>query len=47
MVNTQSDGSFAAVWYPDVTGNYLVKATSRSNIKHEGSKQNRQLSINS
>ena len=29
-VNTQSDGSFAAVWYPDVTGNYKVKASSEA-----------------
>jgi hypothetical protein len=28
MVNTASDGSFAAVWQPEVTGNYLIKAAS-------------------
>jgi len=28
LVNTVSDGSFKAVWNPDVTGNYLIKATS-------------------
>lgn len=27
MVTTESDGSYAAVWYPDVTGYYLIKAT--------------------
>jgi hypothetical protein len=27
LVKTQSDGNFAALWAPDVTGNYLVKAT--------------------
>ena len=27
MVNTLSDGSFAAIWQPDVTGNYLIKAS--------------------
>lgn len=27
LVQTLSDGSFKAVWTPDVTGNYLVKAT--------------------
>lgn len=33
LVHTLSDGSFAAVWYPDVTGNYLIKATSDRNAK--------------
>jgi hypothetical protein len=27
MVTTESDGSYTAVWYPDVTGYYLIKAT--------------------
>ncbi len=27
LVKTQSNGNFAALWTPDVTGNYLVKAT--------------------
>ena len=27
LVKTLSDGAYAAVWQPDVTGNYLVKAT--------------------
>jgi hypothetical protein len=27
LVKTQSDGNFAALWTPAVTGNYLVKAT--------------------
>ena len=27
LVRTISDGSFEAVWTPDVTGNYLIKAT--------------------
>jgi hypothetical protein len=27
LVKTQSDGSFAAVWTPDATGNYLIKTT--------------------
>ncbi|MGD6851551.1 MAG: hypothetical protein ACQCN6_05765 [Candidatus Bathyarchaeia archaeon] len=27
LVRTVSDGSFSALWTPDVTGNYLVKAT--------------------
>jgi len=28
LVKTLTDGSFTAVWQPDVTGNYLIKATS-------------------
>ena len=28
LVNTLTDGSFKAIWNPDVTGNYLIKATS-------------------
>lgn len=28
LLNTLSDGRFVAVWNPDVTGNYMVKATS-------------------
>ncbi len=31
LVKTLSDGRFAAVWQPDVTGNYLIKATSERN----------------
>ena len=27
-MKTLSDGAYAAVWQPDVTGNYLIKATS-------------------
>lgn len=27
MVTTESDGSYVAVWHPDVTGYYLIKAT--------------------
>lgn len=27
LVKTQADGSFGAVWNPDVNGNYLIKAT--------------------
>jgi hypothetical protein len=30
-VRTLSDGSFAAVWTPEVTGNYLVRATVEAN----------------
>lgn len=30
LVNTDSGGSFSAVWYPYVTGNYLIKATSEA-----------------
>ena len=28
LVKTLTDGAYAAVWQPDVTGNYLIKATS-------------------
>jgi len=28
LVHTRSDGGFVAVWYPDVTGNYLIKAST-------------------
>jgi hypothetical protein len=30
LVNTLSDGRFLAVWQPEVTGNYLIKATSEA-----------------
>ena len=31
MVNTDSNGDFFAVWYPSVSGNYLIKATWSGN----------------
>ena len=45
MVNTQSDGSFAAVWYPDVTGNYLVKATSQATSSMKAASKTVNLAI--
>ena len=39
LVKTLSDGRFSALWQPDVTGNYLVKATfERSAAMNEASK---------
>jgi hypothetical protein len=36
LVRTLSDGAFAAIWQPDVTGNYLIKATSEATSTMNG-----------
>lgn len=36
LVNTNSDGSFSAVWMPSVTGNYLIKASWNGNATYSG-----------
>ena len=36
LVKTQSNGNFAALWTPDVTGNYLVKATVTATSMYNG-----------
>ena len=39
LVKTISDGQFSAIWQPDVTGNYLVKATfERTSTLNEATK---------
>jgi hypothetical protein len=36
LVNTLTEGSFKAIWNPDVTGNYLIKATSEKTLTMNG-----------
>jgi hypothetical protein len=36
LVNTLADGSFKAIWQPDVTGNYLIKATFEATSNMNG-----------
>ena len=36
LVNTASDGSYSALWFPDVTGNYLLKAVYQGNENYLG-----------
>ena len=46
LVKTLSDGSFKAVWNPDVTGNYLIKATSDATSTTNGASKIINLGIN-
>ncbi|MCL4430279.1 MAG: hypothetical protein M1167_05960 [Chloroflexi bacterium] len=45
MVNTISDGSFMAVWQPDVTGNYLIKATFEETSTMNGASKTVNLAL--
>jgi len=36
LVNTGSDGSYSALWFPPVTGNYLLKAVYEGNENYSG-----------
>ena len=36
LVNTASDGSYSALWFPDVTGDYLLKAVYQGNENYLG-----------
>jgi hypothetical protein len=45
LVRTQTDGSFTAVWQPEVTGNYLVKATSDATTTMNGATKTINLAL--
>ncbi len=45
LVNTLSDGSFKAIWQPDVTGNYLIKATSDATSTMNGASKTINLAL--
>ena len=45
LVRTISDGSFSAVWTPEVTGNYLVKATVQETSTMDGAFKTINLAI--
>jgi hypothetical protein len=36
LVNTGSDGSYSALWFPSATGNYLLKAVYAGNENYSG-----------
>jgi hypothetical protein len=45
LVRTITDGSFSAVWTPDVTGNYLIKATVEETSTMDGASKTINLAI--
>ena len=45
LVNTLTDGSFKAIWNPDVTGNYLIKATSDATSTMNGASKTINLAL--
>ena len=45
LVKTRSDGSFAAVWTPDVTGNYLIKAAVEATSTFNGASKTVNLAL--
>ena len=45
MINTVSDGSFAAVWQPEVTGNYLIKASLAATSTMNGAEKTINLAL--
>ena len=45
LVKTQSNGHFAAVWKPDVNGNYLVKATVTATSMYNGASKTVALAL--
>jgi hypothetical protein len=45
LVNTLADGSFKAIWNPDVTGNYLIKATSDATSTMNGASKTINLAL--
>jgi hypothetical protein len=45
LVKTQSNGNFAALWTPDVTGNYFVKATVTATSTYNGASKTVALAL--
>ncbi len=45
LVKTLPDGSFKAIWNPDVTGNYLIKATSDKTSTMNGASKTINLAL--
>jgi hypothetical protein len=45
MVKTGSDGSFTALWHPDATGNYMLKATIDPSSTYNGASKTVNLAL--